>query len=103
MFHLSFSVLRWTGVWMAASLISAMEGSFEGEEAIATADNCTFTRHTGLPAVVVSEATDVLFRHCTIPASPRNGLPTLLLEVRADAAMSFYRVGVRTTNLSEGT
>jgi hypothetical protein len=36
------------------------------EEAFATVDNCTFTRHTGAPAIVVTEATDVLFRHCTV-------------------------------------
>ena len=36
------------------------------EEAIATVDNCTFARHTGLPAVIVTEAHDVLFRHCTV-------------------------------------
>ncbi|HTG43458.1 MAG TPA: right-handed parallel beta-helix repeat-containing protein [Verrucomicrobiae bacterium] len=36
------------------------------EEAYATVDNCTFTRHTGLPAVTVTEAQNVLFRHCTV-------------------------------------
>jgi hypothetical protein len=36
------------------------------EAAVATVDHCTFTRHTGPPAVVVSEASSVLFRHCTI-------------------------------------
>jgi hypothetical protein len=36
------------------------------EEAIATVDNCTFTRHTGPPAVIVAEANNILFRHCTI-------------------------------------
>lgn len=36
------------------------------EEATAVVDNCTFTRHTGAPAVVVTEATSVLFRHCTV-------------------------------------
>jgi hypothetical protein len=41
-------------------------GVFLGEEAVATVDNCTFTRHTGMPAVIVAEAHDVLFRHCTV-------------------------------------
>ena len=36
------------------------------EEAYATVDNCTFTRHTGRPAIMVTEAHDVLFRHCTV-------------------------------------
>jgi len=36
------------------------------EEAFATVDNCTFTRHTGLPAIIVTEAHEVLFRHCTV-------------------------------------
>ena len=36
------------------------------EEAIATVDNCTFTRHTGPPAIIVTEAHEALFRHCTV-------------------------------------
>ena len=36
------------------------------EQATATIDNCTFTRHTGAPVIVVTEADDVLFRHCTV-------------------------------------
>jgi len=36
------------------------------EEAIAVVDNCTFTRHTGPPVIVVTEANNILFRHCTI-------------------------------------
>jgi hypothetical protein len=36
------------------------------EQATATIDNCTFTRHTGPPVIIVTEATDVLFRHCTV-------------------------------------
>lgn len=36
------------------------------EEAFATLDNCTFTRHTGNPAIMVTEAHYVLFRHCTV-------------------------------------
>jgi hypothetical protein len=36
------------------------------EEAVATIDNCTFTRHTGLPAIEINEVFDVLFRHCTV-------------------------------------
>jgi hypothetical protein len=36
------------------------------EEATATIDNCTFTRHTGTPVIEVAESHDVLFRHCTI-------------------------------------
>lgn len=36
------------------------------EEAVAVIDNCTFTRHTGLPAISISEAHDVLLRHCTV-------------------------------------
>lgn len=36
------------------------------EGAYATVDNCTFTRHTGAPAILVSEAHQALFRHCTV-------------------------------------
>jgi hypothetical protein len=36
------------------------------EQATATIDNCTFTRHTGAPVIVVTESDDVLFRHCTV-------------------------------------
>ena len=36
------------------------------EEATATIDNCTFTRHTGAPVIEVAESHDVLFRHCTV-------------------------------------
>jgi hypothetical protein len=36
------------------------------EEAVAVIDNCTFTRHTGLPAISITEAHDVLLRHCTV-------------------------------------
>jgi len=36
------------------------------EQATATIDNCTFTRHTGAPVIIVTEADDVLFRHCTV-------------------------------------
>ena len=36
------------------------------EQATATIDNCTFTRHPGPPVIVVTEADDVLFRHCTV-------------------------------------
>jgi len=50
---------------------SLFYGDIEGgillrEEAVATIDNCTFTRHTGRVAVLVTEAHDVLFRHCTV-------------------------------------
>ena len=36
------------------------------EEAHATIDNCTFTRHTGRPAIVATEYNNILMRHCTI-------------------------------------
>jgi hypothetical protein len=36
------------------------------EQAEATIDNCTFTRHTGKPAIVATEYNNILFRHCTI-------------------------------------
>jgi hypothetical protein len=36
------------------------------EQAVATIDNCTFTRHTGKPAILVTEYNDILFRHCTV-------------------------------------
>jgi len=41
-------------------------GILLGEDAVATIDNCTFTRHTGRPAVLVTQAHDILFRHCTV-------------------------------------
>jgi hypothetical protein len=41
-------------------------GIYLREGAYATIDNCTFTRHTGAPAVIVDEAHDILFRHCTV-------------------------------------
>jgi len=41
-------------------------GIYLREGAYATIDNCTFTRHTGPPAVVVDEVHDILFRHCTV-------------------------------------
>jgi hypothetical protein len=42
-------------------------GAYLGEGGYATVDNCTFTRHTGRPAVIVStDAHDVFFRHCTV-------------------------------------
>ena len=41
-------------------------GLFVGEDSYVTVENCTFTRHTGLPAIVVTDAEDVLFRHCTV-------------------------------------
>ncbi len=41
-------------------------GLLLGEEAVASVDNCTFTRHTGPPAVIVSEVREALFRHCTV-------------------------------------
>jgi hypothetical protein len=45
---------------------NAAGGLFVGEDNYVTVENCTFTRHTGLPAIVVTDAEDVLFRHCTI-------------------------------------
>ena len=36
------------------------------EQAEATIDNCTFTRHTGKPAIVATEYNNILFRHCTV-------------------------------------
>lgn len=36
------------------------------ESAEAIVDNCTFTRHTGRPAIVVEEYNNALFRHCTV-------------------------------------
>jgi hypothetical protein len=36
------------------------------EEAVATVDNCTFTRHTGNPAIIVEEYNNIVFRHCTV-------------------------------------
>lgn len=41
-------------------------GLFLGEKLTATVDNCTITRHTGGAAVEISQAMEVLFRHCTI-------------------------------------
>lgn len=42
-------------------------GAYLGEGGYATVDNCTFTRHTGGPAVIVSsDSHDVLLRHCTV-------------------------------------
>ena len=41
-------------------------GIYLREGAYATIDNCTFTRHTGPPAIVVDEVHDILFRHCTV-------------------------------------
>lgn len=41
-------------------------GIYLREGAYATIDNCTFTRHTGRPAVIVDEVHDILFRHCTV-------------------------------------
>lgn len=42
-------------------------GAYLGEGGYATVDNCTFTRHTGGPAVYVSsDSHDMLFRHCTV-------------------------------------
>jgi len=42
-------------------------GLFVGEQVFATVDNCTFTRHTGSPAILVGgDASGALFRHCTI-------------------------------------
>jgi hypothetical protein len=42
-------------------------GAYLGEGGYATVDNCTFTRHTGRPAVFVStDAHDILLRHCTV-------------------------------------
>ena len=42
-------------------------GLYVGEQVFATVDNCTFTRHTGSPAILVGgDASGALFRHCTI-------------------------------------
>jgi len=41
-------------------------GLFLGEKLTATVDNCTVTRHTGAAAVYISQATEILFRHCTV-------------------------------------
>jgi hypothetical protein len=41
-------------------------GAFLGEQATVTVDNCTFTRHTDSPAIVVDQADGVLLRHCTV-------------------------------------
>jgi hypothetical protein len=41
-------------------------GLFLGEKLNVTVDNCTITRHTGGAAVYISQAMEVLFRHCTI-------------------------------------
>jgi parallel beta helix pectate lyase-like protein len=41
-------------------------GAYLGEGGYATLDNCTFTRHTGRPAVYVTDAHDIFLRHCTV-------------------------------------
>jgi len=42
-------------------------GAYLGEGGYATVDNCTFTRHTGAPAVfVTTDAHDIFLRHCTV-------------------------------------
>jgi hypothetical protein len=42
-------------------------GAYLGEGGYATVDNCTFTRHTGSPAVfVTTDAHDIFLRHCTV-------------------------------------
>jgi hypothetical protein len=42
-------------------------GLYVGEQVFATVDNCTFTRHTGSPAILVGgDASGALFRHCTV-------------------------------------
>jgi hypothetical protein len=42
-------------------------GAYLGEGGYATVDNCTFTRHTGGPAVYVSsDSHEILLRHCTV-------------------------------------
>lgn len=41
-------------------------GAYLGEQAIVTVDNCTFTRHTESPALIVDQADGVLLRHCTV-------------------------------------
>ena len=42
-------------------------GLMVGEQVFATVDNCTFTRHTGSPAILVGgDASGALFRHCTV-------------------------------------
>jgi len=53
---------------------NAAGGVHLGEQLSATMDNCTFTRHTGWPAVMVREA-DVLFRHCTVADNVVHGDP----------------------------
>lgn len=53
-------------------------GLLLGEEAVATVDNCTLTRQNGPPALVIREARDALFRHCTVAGNlyvPGSGLP----------------------------
>jgi hypothetical protein len=41
-------------------------GIYLGEQLTATLENCTFTRHTGPPAVIIDQALSVAFRHCTV-------------------------------------
>lgn len=36
------------------------------EQAVAAVDNCTFTRHTGRPAIMIEEYNESVFRHCTV-------------------------------------
>lgn len=53
---------------LSGCLFDANEGGgiLLREDASATVDNCTFTRHDGMPAIIVTEAENVLFRHCTV-------------------------------------
>ncbi len=56
------------GLNLCGSLFYANAGGgiYLGEEGEATIDNCTFTRHTGPPAITISDAHHILFRHCTV-------------------------------------
>ena len=56
------------GLNLSGSLFyaNAGGGAYLGEEGEATVDNCTFTRHTALPAITVSDSHHILFRHCTV-------------------------------------